>query len=54
MYFQLSEEQEMMRKMVREFAENEIAPTAGIRDEEESWDMGIWNKLAELGQGSHG
>jgi butyryl-CoA dehydrogenase len=49
MYFQLSEEQEMMRKMVREFAVNEIAPTAGIRDEEESWDMGIWNKLAELG-----
>ena len=28
MNFQLSEEHEMIRKMVRDFAKNEVAPTA--------------------------
>ena len=32
MNFLLSEEHDMMRKMVREFALNEVAPTAGERD----------------------
>lgn len=49
MNFMLSEEHQMMQKMVREFAENECGPTAAIRDEEEVWDMGIWKKMAELG-----
>jgi alkylation response protein AidB-like acyl-CoA dehydrogenase len=49
MNFLLSEEQEMMRNMVRDFIVNEIAPTAGIRDEEESRDIRIWNKRTELG-----
>jgi len=49
MNFLLSEEHEMMRKMVREFALNEIAPTAAERDEEEKWDMEIWRKMADLG-----
>lgn len=49
MNFLLSEEHQMMQKMVREFAENECGPTAAQRDEEESWDMDIWNKMAELG-----
>ncbi|MEW9671238.1 acyl-CoA dehydrogenase [Ammoniphilus sp. 3BR4] len=49
MNFLLSEEHQMMQKMVRDFAENECGPTAAIRDEEERWDMGIWNKMAELG-----
>ncbi|MBP3041724.1 acyl-CoA dehydrogenase [Bacillaceae bacterium Marseille-Q3522] len=49
MQFLLSEEQEMMRKMVRDFALNEVEPTAAERDEQEVWDMGIWQKLAELG-----
>lgn len=49
MDFKLSEEHEMIRKMVRDFAENELAPGAGERDETEHFDMEIWSKLAELG-----
>ncbi|WP_170008391.1 acyl-CoA dehydrogenase [Bacillus fonticola] len=49
MNFQLSEEHEMIRKMVRDFAENEVAPTAAERDEEERFDHGIFNMMAELG-----
>ncbi len=49
MKFTLSEEHEMIRKMVREFAENEVAPTAAERDEEERFDRTIFEKMAELG-----
>lgn len=49
MNFKLSEEHEMIRKMVRDFARNEVAPTAAVRDEEERFDMDIFNKMAELG-----
>lgn len=49
MNFSFTEEQEMLKKMVRDFAENEIAPTAAIRDEEERFDRDIFDKMAELG-----
>ncbi|WP_432354023.1 acyl-CoA dehydrogenase [Sporosarcina sp. A2] len=49
MNFELSEEHEMIRKMVRDFAEKEVAPTAAERDEEERFDMGLFKKMAELG-----
>ncbi|MCU9613330.1 acyl-CoA dehydrogenase [Caldibacillus lycopersici] len=49
MNFKLSEEHEMIRKMVRDFAKNEVAPTAAVRDEEERFDREIFNKMAELG-----
>lgn len=49
MNFKLTEEHEMIRKMVRDFALNEVAPTAAERDEEERFDMDIFNKMAELG-----
>ncbi|MFB0830184.1 acyl-CoA dehydrogenase [Brevibacillus laterosporus] len=49
MDFRLNEEQEMLRKMIREFAEEHIAPTAAERDEEERFDRSIFEKLAELG-----
>ncbi|MFC3886388.1 acyl-CoA dehydrogenase [Bacillus songklensis] len=49
MYFKLSEEHEMIRTMVRDFAENEVAPTAAERDEKERFDRGIFDKMAELG-----
>ncbi|MDQ0339380.1 acyl-CoA dehydrogenase [Caldalkalibacillus uzonensis] len=49
MNFKLSEEHEMIRKMVRDFAENEVAPTAAERDEEERFDREIFDKMAELG-----
>ncbi|TLS36689.1 acyl-CoA dehydrogenase [Pseudalkalibacillus caeni] len=49
MNFQLSEEHEMLRKMVRDFAKKEVEPTAAERDEEERFDRGAFNKMAELG-----
>ena len=49
MQFKLTEEHEMIRKMVRDFAENEVAPTAAERDEEERFDREIFDKMAELG-----
>ncbi|MGP4072347.1 acyl-CoA dehydrogenase [Piscibacillus sp. B03] len=49
MNFQLTEEQQMLRKMVRDFAENEVAPTAAERDEEERFDREIFDTMAELG-----
>ncbi|WP_216829979.1 acyl-CoA dehydrogenase [Alkalihalobacterium elongatum] len=49
MNFQLTEEQEMLRKMIRDFAENEVAPSAAERDEEASFDRAIFDKMAELG-----
>jgi butyryl-CoA dehydrogenase len=49
MNFRLSEEHEMLRKMVREFAEKEVAPSAAERDETERFDRGIFEKMAELG-----
>lgn len=49
MNFTLSEEHSMIRKMVRDFAEKEIATSAAERDEEERFDSGIFHKMAELG-----
>ena len=49
MNFQLSEEHGMIRKMVRDFAKNEIEPTAAQRDEEQHFDRAIFDKMAELG-----
>ncbi|MFC0471679.1 acyl-CoA dehydrogenase [Halalkalibacter kiskunsagensis] len=49
MNFLLTEEQEMIRKMVRDFAMNEVAPTAAERDEEERFDRVIFDKMAGLG-----
>ncbi|AIY06389.1 acyl-CoA dehydrogenase domain-containing protein [Planococcus sp. PAMC 21323] len=49
MNFQLSEEHQMIRKMVRDFANKEVAPTAEERDEEERFDREIFDKMAELG-----
>ncbi|MDN4071548.1 acyl-CoA dehydrogenase [Fictibacillus terranigra] len=49
MQFQLSEEHEMIRKMVRDFAKNEVEPTAAERDEEERFDRSLFDKMAELG-----
>lgn len=49
MDFQVTEEHEMIRKMVRDFAKKEVAPTANERDEEERFDMEIFRQMAELG-----
>ncbi|TJY44014.1 acyl-CoA dehydrogenase [Cohnella pontilimi] len=49
MDFALTTEQEMIRSMVRDFAENEIAPSAAIRDEEERFDRTLFEKMGGLG-----
>ncbi|GGA46114.1 acyl-CoA dehydrogenase [Kroppenstedtia guangzhouensis] len=49
MQFRLNEEHEMMRKMVREFAEKEVAPTAAERDEQERFDRSIFDQMGQLG-----
>jgi butyryl-CoA dehydrogenase len=49
MDFALSEEQTMIRSVVREFARNEIEPSAAIRDEDERFDRTLFDKMAELG-----
>src|SRR5690554_809390 len=49
MNFQLTDEQEMLRKMVRDFTKKEVEPTAAERDDEERFDREIFDKMAELG-----
>lgn len=50
MIFELTEEQNLIRDMVREFAEAEVAPSAKIRDEEERFDRDLmFGRLADLG-----
>ncbi len=50
MIFAHTEEQSLLREMVREFAEKEVAPSARQRDEEERFDRGLmFDRLAELG-----
>lgn len=50
MNFELTEEQRLIRDMVRSFAEKELAPSAGERDEEERFDRQLmFASLAELG-----
>ena len=50
MYFQLTEEQNLIRETVRNFAENEVAPSAAERDENERFDRELmFDKVAELG-----
>jgi alkylation response protein AidB-like acyl-CoA dehydrogenase len=50
MYFKLTEEQKLIRETVRSFAENELAPSAAERDENECFDRELmFDKVAELG-----
>jgi len=47
--FQLSQDQEAIRDMVRDFARNEIAPNAPAWDEEQHFPRELFSKLGELG-----
>jgi len=47
--FVLTEEQEMTRKMVRDFAEKEILPGAEERDDKEEFSRELFDKMGELG-----
>ena len=49
MDFKLTKEQLLVRKMVREFAENEVKPLASEIDEEERFPMETVEKMAKLG-----
>lgn len=47
--FDLTEEQNLIRQAVREFAENEIAPVARELDEREEFSPELTRKMAEMG-----
>jgi short-chain 2-methylacyl-CoA dehydrogenase len=47
--FDLSRQQEMIRKEVRKFAENEIAPVAAELDETETFSVDLTRKMGEIG-----
>jgi len=49
MNFELTEEQEMTRKMVRDFAEKELKPGADERDDNEEFSRELFDKMGELG-----
>ena len=47
--FDLTEDQAMIRDMVREFAEKELAPRAAEVDETHTFSTEMWEKIVELG-----
>ena len=49
MNFDLTDEQEQLRALVREFAEKEVAPGAAERDQREAFPIEIVKKMAGLG-----
>ena len=49
MDFELSEEQQQIRQIARDFATREIEPVAGELDKEARWPTAICQKLGELG-----
>ncbi|MCZ2259347.1 acyl-CoA dehydrogenase family protein [Sporosarcina sp. G11-34] len=49
MNFDLTEEQQMIRKMIREFADAEVAPGAIARDKSKEFPVEIFKKLSEMG-----
>ena len=49
MDFKLSEEQELLRKTVRDFAEQELAPHTREWDDEQGFPRSVFTKLGELG-----
>ncbi|MBM4762921.1 acyl-CoA dehydrogenase [Bacillus sp. B15-48] len=49
MSFQLTEEHEMMRKMVREFAQKEIVPFVKIMEQKDEFPLAIVHKMGEYG-----
>ncbi|MEZ5977829.1 MAG: acyl-CoA dehydrogenase [Planctomycetota bacterium] len=47
--FDLTEDQRMIRDMVREFAEAEVAPVAHENDEQHRFPVELWKRMVELG-----
>lgn len=49
MHFDLNEEQKMLQKMIKEFADEVVAPGARQRDENNTFPLEIFMKLSEMG-----
>jgi alkylation response protein AidB-like acyl-CoA dehydrogenase len=49
MNFELTDEQRMLREMVREFSEKEIKPRAAEIDRTDEFPWDLWKRMAELG-----
>lgn len=49
MHFELTENQKMIQKMVREFAEKEVAPGAADRDEKEEFSRELYDAMGDMG-----
>jgi butyryl-CoA dehydrogenase len=47
--FQLTEDQKMVQKLAREFAEKRLAPSVAERDEKEEFSRELFNELGEMG-----
>ena len=47
--FELTEDQTMIRDMVREFARDEVAPQAHENDEKHHFSVDLWKRMVELG-----
>lgn len=49
MFFELTEEQQMMQKLVRDFAQKKVAPEVSRRDEENFFDRTIMDEIGAMG-----
>ncbi|WP_438319119.1 acyl-CoA dehydrogenase family protein [Sporosarcina sp. FA9] len=49
MNFDLTEEQQMIRKMIKDFADEEVAPGAIARDQSKEFPVEIFKKLSKMG-----
>jgi short/branched chain acyl-CoA dehydrogenase len=49
MNFELTKEQQMIKKSAHEFAQKELAPFAGEREESGEWPYDVWEKMRPLG-----
>jgi len=49
MDFQFNEEQKMMQKMAKDFAEKKLAPGAAERDEKEEFSRELYNEMVDMG-----
>ena len=49
MNYELSDEQELLRRTVRDFAESRVAPVAAELDREERFPYELVQEMAELG-----
>lgn len=47
--FDLTEEQQMIRKMIKEFADEEVAPGAIARDQSKEFPVEVFKKLSKMG-----